>query len=53
MATTPDECFETGKVYTVVAVYDGKMDLECAALDTTVAGVQIDDPSLQPYTGER
>lgn len=47
IATGPGECFETGKVYTVVAVYDGKMDLECALLDTTVAGVQIDDPNLQ------
>ena len=53
IATGPGECFETGKVYTVVAVYDGRMDLECTALDTTVAGVQIDDPSLQPYTGGR
>jgi hypothetical protein len=50
-ATEPGECFETGRVYTVIAVYDGKMDLECAALDTTVSGVQIDDPSLQPYKG--
>ncbi len=50
IATGPGECFETGKVYTVVAVYDGQMDLECPALDTTVAGVQIDDPSLEPYT---
>lgn len=49
IATAPGQSFETGRVYTVVAVYDGKMDLECAALDLTVAGVQIDDPSLQPY----
>jgi hypothetical protein len=48
IATGPGESFETGAVYTVVAVHDGKMDLECAALDTTVAGVQIDDPNLQP-----
>jgi hypothetical protein len=50
IATGPGECFETGAVYTVVAVYDGKMDLECVVLDTTVAGVQIDDPNLQPYS---
>jgi hypothetical protein len=53
LATGPGECFETGAVYTVVAVYDGKMDLECVALDTTVAGVQIDDPNLQPYSEAR
>lgn len=46
-ATAGGECFETGKTYTVVAVYGDKMDLECAVLDTTVAGVQIDDPNLQ------
>jgi hypothetical protein len=53
IATAPGECFETGRVYTVLAVYDGKMDLECAALDTTVAGVQIDESDLQPYRGAR
>lgn len=50
IATGPGECFETGRVYTVVAVYDGKMDLECASLDTTVAGVRIDEPNLETYT---
>ncbi len=47
IARAPGECFETGRRYKVVAVYDGRMDLECAALDTTVAGVRIDDPALE------
>jgi hypothetical protein len=50
LATGPGESLETGAVYTVVAVHDGKMDLECVGLATTVAGVQIDDPNLQPYS---
>lgn len=47
IARAPGECFETGRRYKVVAVYDGRMDLECAALDTTVAGVRIDDSALE------
>lgn len=52
IARAPGECFETGRRYKVVAVYDGRMDLECAALDTTVAGVRIDDPALERVEAE-
>lgn len=45
-ARAPGESFETGAVYTVLAVYDGKMDLECTRLDVTIAGVRVDDPNL-------
>ena len=48
IARAPGASFtlETGHTYTVVAVYDGHMDLECDALDVTVAGVRISDPAL-------
>lgn len=42
----PDCLIEPGHTYTVVAIYDGHMDVECPQLDTTVAGVRIDDPTL-------
>lgn len=50
--TSDGECFEVGQIYTVINTYAGadgspRMDLVSELLNTTVAGVRINDKCLQ------
>lgn len=42
--------FEPEATYTVVAVYEGRMDVDCDRLDIRIAGVSVGDPALE-YVG--
>lgn len=44
--------YEPGYIYTVVAVYDGLMDLVCSPLDIMIAQVCVGDPALERVRDE-